>query len=92
MVLVAFHGFVGWQHHKTVSLPNGPVQALPAVGRLWPSVDDDEDKNHDCEDDCHDDDAKDGEIPNHHFDTPVSMVSSNAKSKNKLRNERVDGS
>ena len=45
--------------------------------------------DHDSDDD---DDAKNGGIPNHHFDTPVSMVSSNAKFKNKLRNERVDGS
>ena len=41
--LVGFHGFVSWEHHKTVSWPNDPVEALPAVGRLWPSDDNDND-------------------------------------------------
>ena len=41
--MVGFHGFVGWEHHKTVSWPKDPVYASPAVGRLWPSDDDDDD-------------------------------------------------
>ena len=36
--------------------PTIPIQALPAVGRLWPSDDDDDDWDDDDDDDDEDDD------------------------------------
>ena len=41
---------------KNVSWPNDPVYALPAVGRLWPSDDDDQDQPALQRDDYGDDD------------------------------------
>ena len=34
---LVFH-FSHWEHPKTVFWPDGPVWALPAISRLWPST------------------------------------------------------